>query len=410
MLSGELHFIKAQSFGVPVQTCIGVGSRAIGMAHNYVALSNDASAMFWNPAGLAFVPTREFQISFNGFLMGIISQYNSDTKSSGGLQEVSNNRQRFRVNSATYLKAIPAKQGGLTFAIGFQSPYILDDIVKYSAKEKNNDGELIEIAGNSYSYGQINFWTASAGLQIAPNLGVGVSLSLANGKATMIKDIIGTDTDTNTLTIKEEINHKYYGYDIRLGLLYSIKKNAAIGVRIVVPSYMFFVEQYITDTTFTFTGTLTSSYSSALGASYTFPFMTITAECNAHAPHQSALENTNFAYWKFGAGLGIEIPIFESISLRTGYSWQEYKRVPWHIKYKDILVDQEITKHVDVDIEKDQHLLAVGFSYLNGRGLSLDCSYNYQFWDVSWIPDDLSNKILEMHSLHRIMVSFAIRF
>ena len=32
---------------------LGVGARALGMGGSYVALANDASAAYWNPAGLA---------------------------------------------------------------------------------------------------------------------------------------------------------------------------------------------------------------------------------------------------------------------------------------------------------------------------------------------------------------------
>ncbi|RIK54073.1 hypothetical protein DCC62_32005, partial [candidate division KSB1 bacterium] len=32
---------------------IGVGGRAVGMGEAFVALANDASALYWNPAGIA---------------------------------------------------------------------------------------------------------------------------------------------------------------------------------------------------------------------------------------------------------------------------------------------------------------------------------------------------------------------
>ena len=38
---------------------IGVGARATAMGESFVAVSNDASAIFWNPAGIASLTTNE---------------------------------------------------------------------------------------------------------------------------------------------------------------------------------------------------------------------------------------------------------------------------------------------------------------------------------------------------------------
>ncbi|MBI4061406.1 MAG: PorV/PorQ family protein [Elusimicrobia bacterium] len=42
---------------------IGVGARAIGMGGAYTALADDASAVYWNPAGLSRVEKRELSVS-----------------------------------------------------------------------------------------------------------------------------------------------------------------------------------------------------------------------------------------------------------------------------------------------------------------------------------------------------------
>src|SRR5436190_674695 len=42
---------------------IGVGARAVGMGETFVAVANDPSAIFWNPAGLASLQRRELAIS-----------------------------------------------------------------------------------------------------------------------------------------------------------------------------------------------------------------------------------------------------------------------------------------------------------------------------------------------------------
>ena len=48
--------VGAQTFG-------GVGTRAEGMGGAFVAVADDASAVYWNPAGLATGATFDFQIS-----------------------------------------------------------------------------------------------------------------------------------------------------------------------------------------------------------------------------------------------------------------------------------------------------------------------------------------------------------
>jgi long-subunit fatty acid transport protein len=42
---------------------IGVGARAEGMGETFVAVANDPSAIYWNPAGLASLQRREFAVS-----------------------------------------------------------------------------------------------------------------------------------------------------------------------------------------------------------------------------------------------------------------------------------------------------------------------------------------------------------
>ena len=42
---------------------IGVGARAVGMGETFVAVANDPSAIYWNPAGLASLQRRELAVS-----------------------------------------------------------------------------------------------------------------------------------------------------------------------------------------------------------------------------------------------------------------------------------------------------------------------------------------------------------
>ncbi len=51
---------------------IGVGSRALGMGGSFVAVADDASAAYWNPAGLTFLPAVNLQATHAEVFGGIL--------------------------------------------------------------------------------------------------------------------------------------------------------------------------------------------------------------------------------------------------------------------------------------------------------------------------------------------------
>ena len=50
---------------------IGVGARAIGMGESYIAVGQDANAIFWNPAGLAYISGTEISFSHTEWIADI---------------------------------------------------------------------------------------------------------------------------------------------------------------------------------------------------------------------------------------------------------------------------------------------------------------------------------------------------
>ena len=64
---------------------IGVGGRATAMGDAFVAVANDASALYWNPAGLAQTKRNEIIISHNEWLVDIRHQF------IGGIYHLSSN-------------------------------------------------------------------------------------------------------------------------------------------------------------------------------------------------------------------------------------------------------------------------------------------------------------------------------
>jgi len=64
------HVWAAGNTGLAVLK-IGIGARAAGMGEAFVASSNEASGMFWNPAGPAWMTSREAHFTHTEWLQGI---------------------------------------------------------------------------------------------------------------------------------------------------------------------------------------------------------------------------------------------------------------------------------------------------------------------------------------------------
>ncbi|MCF6268148.1 MAG: PorV/PorQ family protein [Melioribacteraceae bacterium] len=54
---------------------IGIGGRATAMGDAFIAVADDASALYWNPAGLAFAKQNEVMFSHNSWFAGISQEF-----------------------------------------------------------------------------------------------------------------------------------------------------------------------------------------------------------------------------------------------------------------------------------------------------------------------------------------------
>ena len=54
---------------------LGAGSRAVGLGETYTAVANDASATYWNPAGLANLSGTELMFTHNKWLQDITNEF-----------------------------------------------------------------------------------------------------------------------------------------------------------------------------------------------------------------------------------------------------------------------------------------------------------------------------------------------
>ena len=73
---------------------IGVGSRSTAMGESFVAIANDASALYWNPAGLVQFDQDQVMFSHNQWVVDIYHDffgavYHLDAQNSFGVSFIS---------------------------------------------------------------------------------------------------------------------------------------------------------------------------------------------------------------------------------------------------------------------------------------------------------------------------------
>src|SRR5688572_18945412 len=96
-----LFLLLTRPLPLIAQTFGGVGSRAEGMGGAFVAVADDASAVYWNPAGIATGATFDLQVSkgnesgvFIGAALPVLGASYYKTRDMTGLVTVSSSPDR----------------------------------------------------------------------------------------------------------------------------------------------------------------------------------------------------------------------------------------------------------------------------------------------------------------------------
>lgn len=404
----------------PTVTVIGIGTRAFGMANNFSALANDFSAIFWNPAGMAFVPVREVHLAMDVNRQEAVTRLGDASTAAWS--------QRYRASSGGLLRALPTTRGGFAFALGFSSPYLLDDLYNARGHDVYHGNSTLTgyeadlhsgdtLYRDKYDYaatGGCNLWSAGMGWQIAPGLGFGFAVGMLLGSEDRELRIISYCKNKlfeNYIRIKERA---YLGYDARIGLLYTPVKGLWLGCRLELPR-MAKVAQNMTEIDYAFEwdtatidfGVLKSGFSGAFGAAVQTPYTTISVDATFRSPISGAPKGSDPSYWKEGIGAGIEIPIRPLASvLRGGYSYAQFDLSPMRIDW-DENPGESPTRYSAL---RDRHLYTAGYSLMLGNRASLDLAYGQFLWEFSSTQPDWPKPVTERHDLGRGAMSISIRY
>jgi len=399
---------------------VGAGARGLSFAGNLTAVANDLSAVYWNPAALALLPVREFQVSFDGLrIYGTSGVTGQSVKIPSGAK-MSDYRERIRLSGAGAMTAIPTVQGGLTLAFSFDRPFIFDDFTVYTYE--NSQHAIISSEGRRY--GDLNRWSGAFGVQVSDKLSAGLTVSLVTGseKAPILQEIRGKAAGEIIDYYDVEFSNKYLGYTLTGGLLYypvdilkiGMRINAAMDIDVRETQSGEWIDNYgySYNMSSTAKGRAYSAPSGAWGAGLVLPWLTAAIDFRVTMPYTFILpsenipENVQARYFKCGAGVGLEVPLTVApVVLRGGYSLDEYDLFPLIHKFEDEQIDWDFGSEFSADGLK--HTLTAGAGVFTS-GIGFELSYGYQTWGI--IHRNESRQLKQRYSNHRVMTALIFRY
>ncbi|MGB2768978.1 MAG: outer membrane protein transport protein [Candidatus Zixiibacteriota bacterium] len=397
----------SQGFGVVDEAAAGnffvIGARALGMGGAHIAVASDATALVYNPAGLA----RVTRIEFSGGLTH--QRLSNETKFTLGAQPdmglnggpVQNNT---RFSSANVVLPVPTYRGSLVFALGVNRVKSFDRTMEYFLDEGSETQAAIETGS-----GGIYVWSFGAGVDVSPNISVGAALNYWSGKdnyAWFYERIPITSLKPAT-TYDDIIKDRYSGFNAKFGFRIQPNKYVIVGGTIDSPVTYKIEEDWTQITEIDSEsdyGYGSSEYKISLpfslGAGLALQLENLTLAGDVNYTDWTQMEYKRLEYaaeanrliketyidaLRFNLGAEYLIPSVGT-SLRIGFY---HDPLPYKSRW----------------VEKDRNFFTAGVGFLIDEVMTLDVAWAHGSWelhDVDWL-------LTEKYTTDRIFLSLAYR-
>ena len=239
----------AQVEEMAIGKTFGVGARTMGMGGASLALSDDFTALYWNPAGMAQIQKFEMfsSLSHNTAI--------ADTYFTGDTVKTATSRSQMRLNSIGFVYPFLTRQGGFAVALGYNRSQNFDDQTAIQGVDPSNGTEfsglaIDEINANS---GGIGIWSFGTSIYISKRILIGGSLDFWQGNSLNELDVTATDItnidrELARFRYQDEIDRQYSGIGGRVGLLAHLTDQISFGLTLVAPVELGVDEQWYEST------------------------------------------------------------------------------------------------------------------------------------------------------------------
>jgi len=379
----------------------GVGARAMGMGGTGIAVAEDFSALYWNPAGLAQVR----RIEFSGGLSH--QNYQASNTYYGTTERDSENNTR--MNSLGMVFPVPTYRGSLVFAIGGGRVESFDALFVqqgYAFPEDVDFTQPIWEDGREVQSGGLFAWALGGAVDVSPTLSLGATLMLLDGDYDYDWDLISADlndvSSIDSIYTHDTKTVDFDGVGLQLGGLLRLNRFLRAGMTIHSP------------VTYNLSGEVTEE------DFYVYDDVMMDRYADAYY-----FENEISTPWEFGFGMAWSVPTvllagdlrfadwsqmkFNGQPLRDydeTLSWSlggEYVLPRLGVKLRAGYASDPIAFNVPEIVEdRDQYSLGAGF--LVGQVMTLDVAWVKSSWETAL------EELTEKREVERLFLSLAYRF
>ena len=452
---------------------LGSNARALGMGNAFNALSDDASASYFNPAGFALLKKMELSggLSFTNF--------NNNTTFFGNQTE--DNTTNTSLNRISFALPFPTYQGSLVFGLSYHNSKDLTSILKFDGfnsgntswinyfSNQNSDvpydlwlsyplydtlnnyikdttliGGLLNQSGNTLTSGSIDNWTFSGAIEVQKNFFIGGNLTVVNGNFESNRDYYEDDTkdiytnyidivpshpetkDFRTFYLNNTLKWDIGGWDAKLGFLYQLEDVARFGATVQFPKTFSIKEEFIVGGSSEFgTGqiyTLNSQdYSDKVSYDIVTPFeltgaaavnfkgLIVSAEATLIDYSQLKFSNPDGLSSSYVAGVNKDIKSLFTAALNYNVGL-EYTVPTIGLRIRGGFMNQPSAFKED-DSDFDHKYLTGGLGFLANGTIGIDVAYAYGWWkDIGDNYGSNVSRTFQDVKYHTVMLTTTYRF
>lgn len=257
---------RSQSAGEAIrlrQHEFGFGASTLAMGGNGVALANDYSTIYWNPAGLASLNENEVMVEFSHL------RFNNQATFAGDLNDM--NESFTRLRSLGLAVPLPTERGSLVLGFGYNFVKDFDDYLFFSGFNHRSNGLEFQLEDENgiadwYAFdknvlqteevlteGGLHQWSFSAGMALSPHFDVGAAANFWRGNDEYRLHFRQEDTrdfyhifpgDFFSYSLNQELMTEYSAFNLKLGGMFTLNRYARLGMAVEFPTTFTVKESY----------------------------------------------------------------------------------------------------------------------------------------------------------------------